>query len=138
MDVVVGGFITAKKKSNKKSRPPRRALSFNCHLSRLITGTSPKSFSTPGNVFSQLVTFCLFIFTTLIPSRQPHSSRVCCGVIMIQSFITRILTSIQSIKPAFDNHFPLRDVFLSFNLTWIYYFRVNIWSCGFLINSWIL
>ncbi|EBS2658038.1 hypothetical protein DU258_24995, partial [Salmonella enterica subsp. enterica] len=29
---------------------------------------------------------------TLIPSIQPKSSRVCCGVIIIQSRITRILT----------------------------------------------
>lgn len=78
------------------------------HLLRLITGISPVSFSAPGKVFSHALTFRWLIYVTLMPSIQPHSSRVFCGVITIQPFMTRILTGIPLINPACGIHSPYR------------------------------
>ena len=65
-----------------------------------FTGKSPVSINAPGNVSSHFISFSLFVYVALTPSRQPHSSREFCGLITIQSGITRIFTAIPALNPA--------------------------------------
>lgn len=101
---------------------------------RFTIGISPVSFSAPGNVFNHWATFCLFIFTTLIPSRHPHNSLVCCGVITMQSFMARIFTGIPLIKPARVNQSPpRRRYFMSMRA---YSSQQAALSCGVSARGW--
>lgn len=77
-------------------------------LLRLITGISPVLFSAPRNFFNHCSAFRLLMRVTPIPSIQPKSPRVCCGVITMQSLITRTLTGIPLINPACGIYSPYK------------------------------
>lgn len=77
-------------------------------LLRLITGISPVLFSTPRNFFNHCSALRLLMRVTPIPSIQTKSPWVCCGVITMQSLITRTLTGIPLINPACGIHSPYK------------------------------
>lgn len=61
----------------------------------------------PGNVDSHAFTFCLLVCTALNPSKEPHNSRLFCGVITMQSGIKWIFTARPYANPARDNQSPV-------------------------------